>query len=83
MIDVQKSLTDVHRAMQEMAHTFEAKIMELQNSGGDPEAIEQLVAGAQAMKDSAAIYLTWTAHYLQKLEEFENGVDETPSPDLR
>jgi len=45
-------------------------------SGGDPEVAMKLVKGADAMKDSASIYLSWARHYVALSEGGASEADE-------
>jgi len=53
---------------------------EIGEAGGDPEVVSKLMQGADALNDSAHIYLSWATHYVSisekgtcELEEDDGG----------
>ncbi len=64
-----KHMTDFHSSL-------EVKAREMEMSGGDPEVIGKLINGADAMKDSANIYLSWARHYVNLSEGGASEADE-------
>lgn len=51
--------------MESFHHALETKAREIEMSGGDSEVVGKLIKGADAMKDSANIYLSWARHYVK------------------
>lgn len=74
MNEVGKSMTQFHQALERRAD-------ELQITGGDPEVITKLMKGADAMKDSGHIYLSWAKHFVALSEgeasESEEGEEDS------
>lgn len=71
---VKESLDDVLQAMTRLNGNFEDKIKEFRLQGHDESDLLELTKGAQAMKDSAGLYITWSRHYIERLEKAE-GLD--------
>ncbi|MFQ5949375.1 MAG: hypothetical protein ACE5J1_01660 [Nitrospiria bacterium] len=73
---MEQSLTDVMKAMEDLNHRFEKEIEALRRKGMDEDALQTLVKGALAMKDAGGIYLTWSRHFVDRLDE-PGGLDQT------
>jgi hypothetical protein len=60
---------------------LESRAQEIQLTGGDPDVVKKLTLGADAMKDSANIYLSWAKHYVALSEggaaEAEEGEEDS------
>lgn len=74
-MDITECYNEVVRAMEKLTEAFDQRVDELRKLGRDEEYIKNIVQGAHAMRDSCGIYLTWTRHYLSKLDESE-GLEE-------
>ncbi|NKB81149.1 MAG: hypothetical protein GKS05_04515 [Nitrospirales bacterium] len=64
-----------HEALKHRAKELEAK-------GEDSDVVNKIIMGADAMKDSANIYLSWARHYIALSEggasESEEGEEDSP-----
>jgi hypothetical protein len=68
-----ESLGKVQLAMGDLHRQFEERINLLRQQGKDEKALLELVKGEMAMKDAAGIYLSWAAHYIERLAQSEHG----------
>ncbi len=75
MSGIQDHMSQFHRMM-------ESRAGEMEIAGGDPEVAAKLMKGADAMKDSGNIYLSWARHYVALSEggasEAEEGEEDSP-----
>ena len=62
--------------LSEYPKALERRAAELQTSGKDPELAEKLMKGADAMRDSGNIYLSWARHYMKLSEGNTDATDE-------
>lgn len=66
-----ESLKEVIKAMENLNDLYEEKIEELRRQGKDEEELQKLVKGAMAMKDASGIYLSWSNHFIERLNQLE------------
>ncbi len=70
---ITQSMTQFHDAMK-------GRAQEMELLGGDPDVVKKLAMGADAMNDSANIYLSWARHYVALSEggaaEAEEGEED-------
>ena len=78
MGSIKEQMDQFHRLLQQRAS-------EMEIAGGDPEVVTKLIMGADAMKDSGNIYLSWAKHYvaLSEGEASESEEGEEDSPDFQ
>ncbi len=69
-------VNDIGDQMERFHAMLESRGREMEVSGGDPEVATKLVNGADAMKDSANIYLSWARHYVALSEGGASEADE-------
>ncbi|MDX1410882.1 MAG: hypothetical protein R3351_01880 [Nitrospirales bacterium] len=69
-------VNDIGDQMERFHEMLESRGREMEVSGGDPEVATKLVKGADAMKDSANIYLSWARHYVALSEGGASEADE-------
>jgi hypothetical protein len=62
--------------MIEFHHSLEKKAGEMEAKGEDPEIVGKLKSGADAMRDSANIYLSWGRHFVALAEGEASESDE-------
>ena len=81
--DLRQQMTVLTDQMEQFHASLETKAREIELSGGDPEIVTKLIKGADAMKDSANIYLSWARHYVNlsdgeasEAEEGEEDLDD-------
>ncbi|MBI1818854.1 MAG: hypothetical protein HY202_01330 [Nitrospirae bacterium] len=65
--EIERSLTNVLKSLQDFSSVFDRKIDELRIKGLDEERLNALLEGSDAMKDSASIFLSWAKHYVEKI----------------
>jgi len=65
--EIEASLTKVLKAFQEFSSVYDRKADELRMKGFSAERIRPILEGAEAMKDSASIYLSWAKFYADKI----------------
>ena len=74
-------MNGISAQMTQFHDRLESRAQEMQLTGGDPDVIKKLVAGADAMKDSGNIYLSWARHYVALSEggaaEAEEGEEDS------
>ena len=74
--DLRQVVNDIGDQMERFHEMLEGRGREIEGSGGDPEVAGKLVMGADAMKDSANIYLSWARHYVALSEGGASEADE-------
>jgi len=62
--------------MSEFPKALERRAAEIQSGGKDPDLAVKLVKGADAMRDSGNIYLTWARHYAAMSEGNTDATDQ-------
>lgn len=67
-VDLKQQIQELAMHMAAFHQALEDKAREVEVIGGDPEVVGKLFKGADAMKDSGNIYLSW-AHHFVKLSE--------------
>lgn len=68
--------------MQHFAEALERRAAEIQATGKDPELASKLVKGADAMRDSGNIYLSWARHYAALSEGTSDAADKEDEADF-
>ncbi len=79
--DLKQQVAAITGQMANFHQSLETTARELELKGEDPEIVTKLMNGADAMKDSANIYLSWARHYV-KLSEGEASEAEEGEEDL-
>ena len=51
--------------METFHQALETRAREIEMVGGDAEVVGKLIKGADAMKDSGNIYLSWARHFVK------------------
>ena len=78
--DLRQAVNEIGDQMERFHGMLEGRGREMDVSGGDPEVATKLIKGADAMKDSANIYLSWARHYVALSEggasEAEEGEED-------
>ena len=57
-------LEEIKDLMRRFPKALEQRSAEIMAAGKDPEVATKLMGGADAMKDSGNIYLSWAKHYV-------------------
>ncbi len=61
--DVRSLIMEISTLLKEFPEALERRAAEIQATGKDPELAGKLAKGADAMRDSGNIYLSWARHY--------------------
>ncbi len=78
-------LMDIAGLLREFPQALEQRAAEIQATAKDPELVAKLVKGADAMRDSGNIYLSWAKHYADLSEgnsDASSEEDETEDFDV-
>ena len=74
--DLREQMDTLTKQMTHFHASLEVKARDMEMAGGDPEIVSKLINGADAMKDSANIYLSWARHYVNLSEGGASEADE-------
>lgn len=74
--DLRQLMGDIERHMSRFHERLESRAQEMELMGEDPDVVKKLTMGADAMKDSANIYLSWARHYVALSEGGAAEADE-------
>ena len=79
--DLRQLMGEISRDMSQFHDQLESRAKEMELMGGDSDVAKKLSMGADAMKDSANIYLSWARHYVALSEggaaEAEEGEEDS------
>ncbi len=79
--DLRHIMNGISEHMSQFHELLESRAQEMQLTGGDPDVVKKLLMGADAMKDSGNIYLSWARHYVALSEggaaEAEEGEEDS------
>lgn len=78
-------LMDIASLLKRFPEALERRAAEIQATGKDPELATKLARGADAMRDSGNIYLSWGKHFVNLSEgntDASSGEDETEDFDV-
>ncbi|MEC4674031.1 MAG: hypothetical protein VST68_07565 [Nitrospirota bacterium] len=79
--DLRQLMNGISVQMTQFHDKLESRAQEMQSTDGDPDVVKKLTMGADAMKDSANIYLSWARHYVALSEggaaEAEEGEEDS------
>ena len=79
--DLRQLMNGISENMSQFHQQLESRAQEIEVTGGDPDVARKLTMGADAMKDSANIYLSWARHYVALSEggaaEAEEGEEDS------
>lgn len=79
--DLREMMNGIRAQMTQFHARLESRAQEIELSGGDDDVVRKLTLGADAMKDSANIYLSWARHYVELSEggaaEAEDGEEDS------
>ncbi len=80
---VRELLGEIAGLLHEFPKAIERRAAEIQISGKDPELAAKLMKGADAMRDSGNIYLSWGKHFAALAEgNSDAAADEDESEDF-
>jgi hypothetical protein len=75
------ALDEVIVAMERLGDVFAQEIEDQRGKGRDEAQLSRLTKGADAMRDAAGLYLTWSHHYISELNHPEEEGTECFDPD--
>lgn len=79
--DLRQLMNGISEHMSQFHQMLESRAQEIQMTGGDTDVVKKLTMGADAMKDSGNIYLSWARHYVALSEggaaEAEEGEEDS------
>ena len=75
-------ITEIAALMKEFPEALQRRAAEIQLAGKDPDLASKLVKGADAMRDSGNIYLTWARHYAALSAGTSDAADEEDESDF-
>ncbi|WP_447974199.1 hypothetical protein [Nitrospira sp. Kam-Ns4a] len=75
-------IAEITALLREFPKALERRAAEIQQTGKDPDLAAKLVKGADAMRDSGNIYLSWARHYASLAEGPPEASDEENESDF-
>jgi len=75
----------VHTIGEHMNHLrdrLQHRAGEIGETGGDPEVVSKLIQGADALNDSAHLYLSWARHYVALSEKGTGELEDDDGDSL-
>ncbi len=79
--DLRELMDGIRDQMTQFHNKLESRAQEIELTGGDPDVAKKLTLGADAMKDSGNIYISWARHYVALSEggaaEAEEGEEDS------
>ncbi|MEW6542537.1 MAG: hypothetical protein AB1411_02885 [Nitrospirota bacterium] len=75
-------LNELTTLLKEFPEALERRAAVIQAGGKDPELAGKLVSGADAMRDSGNIYLSWARHYAALSKGTSDAADEEDEADF-
>jgi hypothetical protein len=73
---VRSLIMEISTLLKEFPEALERRAAEIQATGKDPELAGKLAKGADAMRDSGNIYLSWARHYAALSEGNSDASDD-------
>lgn len=63
--ELKQQVQGLAEQMETFHQALETRAREIEMVGGDAEVVGKLIKGADAMKDSGHIYLSWARHFVK------------------
>src|SRR5206468_10997620 len=80
---IKEAYLNIERAMYEFNTLLERQVTAMRESeAADPIKLERMTQGAKAMRDSSAIYLSYTKLVAYQMPDSEEMLEESPRPPL-
>lgn len=73
---VRSLIMEISTLLKQFPEALERRAAEIQATGKDPELAGKLAKGADAMRDSGNIYLSWARHYAALSEGNSDAADD-------
>lgn len=80
--EVTQLIDEIGSEMERLHAALERRADELRTTGGDTETATKLAKGADAMRDSGNLYVTWARHYAALSEGRAGAADEEDEADF-
>ena len=75
-------LGEIRSLLKEFPAALERRAAELEQAGKDPELASKLAKGADAMRDSGNIYISWAKHFASLSEGQSDATEEDDDADF-
>lgn len=75
-------INDIVKQMRTLCEALEQRAEELRQSGKEPEVAKKLALGADTMRDSGNLYITWARHYAALAEGNPEASDQDEESDI-
>ncbi len=79
---VRELIGEITGLMRKFPEALERRAAQLEAGGKDAELAGKLAKGADAMRDSGNLYLTWARHYAALSEGTSDAADEEDEADF-
>ncbi len=73
---VRELIGEITTLLHEFPQALERRAAEIEAAGKDPELASKLAKGADAMRDSGNIYITWARHFAGLSEGTSDAADD-------
>ena len=75
-------MVEIASLLKEFPVALERRAAEIAQAGKDPELASKLTKGADAMRDSGNIYLSWARHYTSLSEGQSDATEDDDDADF-
>ncbi|MGH7205123.1 MAG: hypothetical protein ACREI2_02815 [Nitrospiraceae bacterium] len=79
---IRELIVEIATLMKNFPDALERRAASIQATGKDPALASKLEKGADAMRDSGNIYLTWARHYAALSEGTSDAADQEDEADF-
>ena len=79
---ISELIGEITALLKHFPEALERRAADIQATGKDPELAGKLAKGADAMRDSGNIYLTWARHYAALSEGISDAADDEDEADF-
>jgi hypothetical protein len=79
---IRELLDEITMLMKHFPEALERRAADIQATGKDPELAGKLAKGADAMRDSGNIYLSWARHYAALSEGTSDAAEDEDEADF-
>jgi hypothetical protein len=79
---IRELLGEITMLMKRFPEALERRAADIEATGKDPELAGKLAKGADAMRDSGNIYLSWARHFAALSEGTSDATDEEDEADF-
>jgi hypothetical protein len=78
---VSSLLIDISVLLKQFPEALQRRAAEIHATGKDPDLADKLIKGADAMRDSGNIYLSWAKHYATLSEGNTDATTDEDEPE--